>query len=160
LLSAKSIPPGQSGQIEATVKTEGVAGRVTKSITVHSNDPRAPQLQLQLTAMVEAELSLSDRSIAFGNQPKGKEVTKELFITIPPERSIKVLGAESTDQNVTVMLEPVPGSNGKKLKVVAVQKADAKEGYHFGNLVIKTSSALNPEIKVPMRGTITATQTN
>ncbi len=160
MLSAKSIPPGQTGQIEAAVKTEGVTGRVTKTVTVKSNDPRQPELQLQLTAVIESEFNLSERSIFFGSVPKGKEVVKELYITIPPEKSVKILGAESTDQYVSVKLEPVAGANGKKLKIVAVQKADAKEGYHFGNLVIKTTSALTPEIKVPMRGMITAVQNN
>jgi hypothetical protein len=160
LLSAKSIAPGQNGQIEASVKTEGVTGKVSKTVTVKSNDPRQHELQLQLTATVEPELTLSVRTIYFGSGPKGKEVTKELLITIPPERTVKVLGAESTDQNVSVKLEQVPGSNGKQLKVVAVQKADAKEGYHVGNLVIKTTSTLTPEIKVPVRGMVTPAPTN
>jgi len=160
LLSAKSIAPGQTGQIEASVKTEGANGKVSKTVTVKSNDPRQHEVQLQLTATVEAELTLSEPTIYFGSMPKGKEVTKELFITIPPERTVKVLGAESTDQNVIVKLEQIPGSNGKKLKVVAVQKADAKEGWHTGNLVIKTTSTITPEIKVVMRGMITPAQTN
>jgi len=156
LLSAKSIKPGQSGQIEASVKTEGVAGKINKTITVVSNDPRQPQVQLTITALVEQEFPLSDQSLYFGAVPKGKEVVKELTITIPPGK--KILSVESTDQNVTVKL--VPGADGKDAKVVAVQRSDAKEGYHFGNLVIKTTSASTPEIKVQVRGTITAAQAN
>ncbi len=128
MLSAKSIKPGQSGQIEASVKTEGVAGKINKTITVVSNDPRQPQVQLTITALVEQEFPLSDQSLYFGAVPKGNEVVKELTITIPPGK--KILSVESTDQNVTVKL--VPGADGKDAKVVAVQRADAKEGYHFG----------------------------
>ena len=104
MLSAKSIKPGQSGQIEASVKTEGVAGKINKTITVVSNDPRQPQVQLTITALVEQEFPLSDQSLYFGAVPKGKEVVKELTITIPPGK--KILSVESTDQNVTVKLVP------------------------------------------------------
>ena len=102
MLSAKQIPPGQSGQIEAAVKTEGVSGKIEKTVTVTSNDPRQPQVVLNLVAIVEPEFNLSERMIYFGSAPQGKPVVKEVEIRIPSERSVKVLSAESTDAAVTV----------------------------------------------------------
>jgi hypothetical protein len=130
------------------------AGALSKSVTVQSNDPRQPRILLTVTALITLEFTSSERQIYFGQVPRGTEVVKELLITIDPERSVKLLGAESTDQYVTVKLEPVAGSGGKKVKVVAVQKPDAKDGYHFGQLVIKTSSSLTPELRIPVRGMV------
>ena len=48
----------------------------------------------------------------------------------------------------------VAGSNGKTFKVIATQKADADEGYHYGVLSLKTTSAYTPEINIPVRGMI------
>ena len=127
-----------------------------KSVIVMTNDPRQPQLTLSITGTVVPEFALSERAIYFGNVPRGREVVKELLITIPPEKQVKVVSAESTDQNVTVRLEPVQGANGKQVKLVAVQKADTKDGYHFGVVVVKTTSSLNPELKIPVRGIVTA----
>ena len=131
-----------------------------KSVIVMTNDPRQPQLTLSLVATVVPEFALSERAIYFGNVPRGREVVKELLITIPPEKQVKVVSAESTDQNVTVRLEPVQGANGKQVKLVAVQKADTKDGYHFGVVVVKTTSSLNPELKITVRGIVTAPAQN
>ena len=155
MLSAKQVAPGQTGKIEVNVKTEGQTS-LHKSVIVMTNDPRQPQLTLSLVATVVPEFALSERAIYFGNVPRGKEVVKELLITVPPEKQVKILSAESTDQYVTVRLEPVQGANGKQVKLVAVQKADAKDGYHFGLVVVKTTSTLNPELKIPVRGIVTA----
>jgi len=160
LLSAKQIPPGQSGQIEAAVKTEGVSGKIEKTVTVTSNDPRQPQVVLNLVAIVEPEFNLSERMIYFGSAPQGKPVVKEVEIRIPPERSVKVLSAESTDAAVTVKLEPIDGAKGHAVKLVATQKADAAEGYHFGNLVVKTSSSFTPELRIPVRGMVAKAGSN
>ena len=155
MLSAKQIAPGASGKIEVTINTQGQTA-IHKSVVVVSNDPKNPQVSLSLTGTVVPEFALSERFIYFGSVPPGKEVVKELLITIPPEKSVKVLSAESTDQYVAVKLEPVAGSNGKQVKLTATQKADTKPGYHFGMVVVKTSSALTPELKIPVRGNVAA----
>jgi hypothetical protein len=46
------IAPGDSGKIEAELRTRGLSGRVTKSIDVLTNDSDQPKLQLKLTADV------------------------------------------------------------------------------------------------------------
>jgi hypothetical protein len=157
LLSAKQIAPGQSGEIEVSLKTEGAAGSTLhKSVVVTCNDPRQPTISLSLEATVEAEFQTSERSLYFGSVPKGKEALQELIITIPDDKAVKLLSADSTDQSIAVKLEAIPGTNDKKFKVVATLKADAKDGYHFGSIIIKTTSKTTPELKVPIRGMVVA----
>ncbi len=159
MLSAKQIAPGQTGEIAVTVKTEGLSV-INKTVTVRSNDPKQPQVVLNMTAIVEPEFQLSERSVYFGSVPRGKEVVKDLTVTIPPDKSAKLLSVESTDQYVAAKMEPLAGSDGKKYKVTIVQRADAKDGYHFGMIVIKTTSSLTPELKIPVRGMVTPPQSN
>jgi hypothetical protein len=168
ILSSKVIQPGETGQIEVTVSTEGVVSKITKSVTVNSNDPLQAQVVLNVSAYVEPEYTLSERSIYFGNVARGKEVVRELIVSIPAGKSMKILSAESTDPNVTVKLEPIPtpsgkgspGAGAKSMKLTAVQKADTKEGYHFGEVVIKTTSTFTPQIKISVRGMVTAPTQN
>jgi hypothetical protein len=158
LLSAKQIPAGQSGQLEAVVKTDGVNGKLEKVVTVITNDPRQPMVTLKVLATVEPEFNLSERMLYFGNVPRGTAVVKELEIRIAADRTVKVLSAESTDDAVKVELKPDP--KGHNVKVVATQRADAPEGYHFGNLVVKTSSTYTPELKIPVRGMVAKAGSN
>jgi hypothetical protein len=151
LLSAKQVAPGMTGEIEVSVKTEGLTV-VNKSVTVKTNDPRQSQIVLNLTAAVRKEFLLSAPSVFFGTVAKGTEASREVDITVQGEESLKVVSAESTDKSVTVSLRPVPG-NDKKVKLMAVQKADAPSGYHYGVIIVKTTSPRTPELKIPVRGT-------
>jgi hypothetical protein len=153
LLSAKQIAPGQTGEIEVTVNTENL-NAVNKTVLVSTNDPLNREIRLSVTASVEPEFVLSERTIYFGSVPKGKESTRQIVITVAEGKDGKPLSAESTDGNVSVRLEPITGSDGKKFKLDVTQRADAKDGYHYGVILVKTSSRLNPELKIPVRGIV------
>jgi hypothetical protein len=155
LLSAKQVAPGQSGDIEVSVRTEGLTG-INKVVHVTTNDPRQQIIGLTLLGTVEPEFALSERNIYFGSNPRGKAVVKELTITVHPQRDSKILSAQTDDANVTVAFTPVAGSNDKSYKLVATQKADAKDGYHFGTVLLKTTSKQFPEVRVSVRGMVTA----
>jgi hypothetical protein len=147
-LSAKQIHPGQSGQIEVVLDTTGLTGVVDKSVNIITNDPRRPSVSLSVRADVQPEISVSSPSIYFENVPKGQEVTKEVVITVPAEKFIKILKAESTDESVVVKLEPEPDSEGKKVKLSAMHKGDGKFGYRLETIIVKTTSNITPELSI------------
>ena len=158
MLSAKQIAPGHTGEIQVTVKTEGLSGPLSKSVTVFSNDPRTPVVVIALSATIQPEFELKERSVFFGSAPKGKELSKDLIITIAAEKDLKLTGAESSDADIVARLEPVPDSNGKKIKLVVTMKPEAKEGYHRGTVVVKTSSLRNPELKIMVLAVVSASR--
>ncbi len=157
MLSAKQVAPGQTGEIEVSVSTEGIAA-VNKTVTVMTNDPRQRQVVLNITAEVEPEFVPSERTINLGNVPKGREESRSIVITIAVDRAVRLLSAESNEASFAARLDPVAGTEGKKVKLICVMKADANEGYHFGILVVKTSSPFTPELKIPVRGMVVAAQ--
>ena len=159
MLSAKQIAPGQTGEIEVSVHTENLSA-VNKTVMVTTNDPKNQQIMLTLMASVEPEFVLSERAIFFGNVPKGKEATRELIITVAEGKEAKPLSVETTDQSVSLKLEPMAGSGGKKFRLNVTQKSDAKDGYHYGVILVKTSSPLNPELRISVRGIVVAPQEN
>ncbi len=145
MLSAKKIRAGRNGIIEARVKAEDL-GPIEKQITVATNDPHHAAVALFIKALVEPEIGMSEPSIVFENT--GKEARKEIILTIPAAKPIRVISAISTDPNIAVSLEPVLGSNGKQMKLIAVRKPDTKPGCHYGQIVVKTTSRLAPEFSL------------
>ena len=130
-----------------------MSGSLEKLVAVRTNDPRHRDLTLTVTAVVEPEIEMSDFGLFFGNAPEGKEVRREVLLTIPPGRNITLLGAETTDRRVVVRLEPVPAGNSKKWRLIAIRRADAKPGDYYGEIRVKTSSRLNPTLIIYMHGT-------
>jgi hypothetical protein len=156
LLSAKTIPAGGSGQIEAKINTSSLAGPVEKMITITSNDPHNANVNLIIKAVIEPEIGISESQIVFDNTPAEKAVTKEIILTVPEGKSIEVLSAASKNPDIKAKVSPVPGTNGKKWKLIATHRANAIPGYFFGQIVVKTDSQLSPELSVYVRGTTVA----
>ncbi len=158
------ISPGQTGTIAAEITTEGLTSwsktleetvGISKTITVRSNDPAQPQVVLTIMAVVVPEFVLSEPQIFFGSVPKGQEATKEIRIKLSTEKPIRLLGATSTDGHFAARLEPIPETDDKEFKIIGMQKPTAGEGTHQGTILIRTSSQWKPELKIPVRGTVT-----
>lgn len=56
LVSANVIKPGEAGQIKVSYDSQGRAGRVTRTITIVSNDPVEPVKELTITATVDPSI--------------------------------------------------------------------------------------------------------
>jgi hypothetical protein len=158
------VAPGRSGQINIEIKTENTTAlsrtleetvSLTRTVTVRTNDPKQPQVILSMSFTVAPEFVVSEPSVFFGSSPRGREVTRELTVSIAQDRPVKLLGAASNDANVAVRLDPVAGKGDKQYKLIMVQKSTASEGAHAGNVLIKTSSRLKPEFMVSFRGIVT-----
>jgi hypothetical protein len=156
LLSAKKIPAGKSARIEAKINTNNLTGPVKKRITISSNDPGKATVTLVINAVVEPEIGMSDSQISFGDVPAAQEVVKEVILTVARGKSIRILSALSKIPAITAKLDSVPGSNGKKWRLIAMHKANTKPGAFSGPIVVKTDSRLTPEFSVYVRGVIVA----
>lgn len=164
LLTAKTIEPGQGGQLDVKVTTADVTASsrslaqtvsILKTVTVTTNDRKQPSVILVVKAVIVPEMVSSESGIFFGSHARGEEIIKEVFVEITPDKPIRLTGASSTDDGVTARLESVPGSGDKKIKVVATLKATASEGQHQGFVLVNTSSPLKPQLKIPVRATVT-----
>ena len=125
--------------------SEGILGAGRGGIAAHQGygvvRRRAPELRL-----------------SGGIQPRGQEISREVLVEITPDKPISLSGATSTDDSVMARLETVPDSGEKKIKVIATLKVTAREGQHQGFVLVNTSSALKPQLKIPIRGTVTKSE--
>ena len=119
-----------------------------------TNDPKHPEVTFTIKAIVHPEIELSDSSIFFETAPAAKEIRKEIIMTLPADKDIKVISAKSTDPYVFATIAPFPNSNGKKVKLIAIRKASMKPGDHYGEIVIKTNSKRTPTITIYEGGTV------
>ena len=53
MASSCRLEKGETGKLTAKISTLNKSGKVTETITVKSNDPKRPKVELTLTATVE-----------------------------------------------------------------------------------------------------------
>ena len=117
-------------------------------------NPQHPEVMFTINAIVHPEIELSDSSIFFETAPAEKEIRKEIILTLPVDKAIKIISAKSNDPYVFATIAPFPNSDGKKVKLIAIRKAAMKPGDHYGDIIIKTDSKRTPTITIYEGGTV------
>lgn len=103
------ILPGQAGKVSATVKTEGVRGRIEKAVTVTTNDPAKAVVALRVKAEVVGSVEFVPRpGLAF---PEGMDWKWTSRIIVRKDRT------ESGDLNLTEITPNVPWLSATAKKV-------------------------------------------
>ncbi|MCX8064868.1 MAG: DUF1573 domain-containing protein [Candidatus Hydrogenedentes bacterium] len=83
----KELQPGESTVVKATLNLTGRSGPISKSITVFSNDPDTPQLNLEFRGTAKSLIAMEpDRLVQFGEFPaeeKPEPKTVEIKSLLP-----------------------------------------------------------------------------
>jgi hypothetical protein len=93
-LAKKEYAPGENGVIPIRFFSRGYSGRVTKSITVSSNDEENAMIRLQLTGMVNvtdfADIAISKKELKLGKVALGKPVRESVSIKNPGNLELRI----------------------------------------------------------------------
>src|SRR5262245_43128893 len=92
----KSIAPGQTGKIHAVVDTTTFNGPISKGVSVFSNDPDTPQLELTIRAKVEPFVSVKPgyaRYITVQGEPLEGNIVQTIWV--PDGTPMDITGVDS-----------------------------------------------------------------
>jgi len=154
LLSSQQIPPGGAGEIRTTFDSGRFRGAVVKTVYLYVNDPQQPVAQFHLRGTVKPELVMSPEQADFGRLIPGRSAEVRITLTNQGDQEITLSTPETTSPELQAELtgSQLPVGNSVQLVV----KAKAREGKPrlSGYVMIKTSSSLVPELRLPVYGSI------
>ena len=147
----KEIPPGGHGMVKVTYHTKGRPGDANKTITVASNDPVNPNYQLKIHMMVVREIDVQPDKVYMYNVQHGTAQSQTIKITGKPRLPLKILSAQSTNNQVTVtsivpIHDPATHVNGATIQVDVPSTRPI--GTFTDSIKVLTSSKKRPEIDV------------
>jgi hypothetical protein len=154
LLSATLIPPGGTGEIRTTFDSGRFRGAVVKTVYLYVNDPVQPVAQFHLRGTVKPELVTDPEQINLGKLTPGKTAEARVTLSNQGEQEMTLSAPETTSPELQAELSENRLSAGKSVQLVV--KARVKEGKPrlSGYVMIKTSSSLVPELRLPVYGSI------
>ena len=154
-LSAKTIPPGNTGEVKVTFDSTNFAGQITKTIHLDSNDPRNPSTELTMQGKVSEIITVTPRTLNLGVLKAGSK--KEEVLTLENRGSTPfVVTAVQSPQAAIVGTVREGKANPGKTAVIAVTVTAPREGRFFsGYLTILTDSPMKREVVVPVYATLT-----
>ncbi len=150
ILTNKTIPPGETGEIKTTFNSGSYNGKVTKSITVNSNDPDNPVYKLTISGEVTEIISANPRRINFGSVYIGREMDKSITVTSDSSFNINKLTASRPFLSVSIKEK-----KENEYTINVSSNGNQEIGRFSGAIFLETDNKIQPKVTIPVFGEIT-----
>lgn len=153
VVSGREVAPGGEARVAVTLDTTRLAGRTTKVVNVHTNDPARPVAVLALTGEVLADLVLAPSALYLGRVRRGDVVRREVLITPGRPGGTHAVGVvESDSRALRARIEPRDDGPGQRL--VIELGPEAPLGRFHAELRLRTTSPHEPELRLGVFGSV------
>jgi hypothetical protein len=149
-LSEKIIRPGEQVELSSRLNLRGRRGKQRKRITVHSNDPDTPRMQLYLEGTAVAPMTAHPNRIFFGQLGTEQDASRTVNIT-PGKEPLHVKNVISTDKHFVPELEVV--EDGRNYKVHVRTKPPLPQGRLRGHVRVSFVED-KPDINIPIQASV------
>ncbi|HPO17234.1 MAG TPA: DUF1573 domain-containing protein, partial [Candidatus Hydrogenedentes bacterium] len=144
----KNLAPGEETKIKTTLTLKGRQGAVSKTVTVESNDPRAPMYKLELKGNAVAAITIEPRTVNFGPVSDNEPHTQTVSIKAnKPDIKFKIESVDtSAAQQVKAELKTI--EEGKAYEIAISLAGDLPVGNMNGRITLKTDDPQRPTLQV------------
>jgi hypothetical protein len=155
----KTVAPGKTGKVHAVVDTSTFNGPIAKGVTVFTNDPALPQIELTLRVKVEPYINVKPgyaRYITVQGEPLEGNIVQTLWV--PDGTPMEITKVDSPWPFMTVSYhestaaERMPDVKGKQWKVEMKLSNDAKVGPLADYVTIHTTHPKQKIVQIPISG--------
>ena len=155
----KTIAPGKTGKVHAVVDTSTFGGPIAKGLSVFTNDPATPQIELTVRAKVEPYIAVKPgyaRYVTVQGEPIEGDITQTLFAT--DGSAMDIVGVDSPWPYLKVSFreakaeERLPDVEGKQWRVEMKLGNDAKVGPLAEYVTVRTNHPKQKVVQIPVTG--------
>ncbi len=136
VLEKKTYAPGESGVLRVDFDTTGLAGSVTRTITVGTDEPGTPAQRLTLIASLAEPVTITPRLVHW--KLSAPATAKIVEIQINREDGLEITGATSSRDDFKVELAVLEPRRGYRLAITPAGTAAAR----LAVITLKTAAAV------------------
>ena len=150
LLSKKEIFPGGSGEIRATFETKRFEGDQETAITVHSNDPDDPEIDLTIIGAIKRDVAVVPQGINFGDVEKGETVTGSVKLLQLSQNKLVLHRIEVNEKYLNATTSRFREENSRGINIDISLKSESPVGALSEVITLHTNLKGRPRIDVPV----------
>lgn len=132
--------------LTATLKPGAPLGEFKGAITITSNHPKQPKVEVPVTATIRGNIDLDRESFFLGLLKKGQTRSTGVTVSTVGKDPLKITKVDNPLSYLA--LDVSPRIEGKEYVVTATLKADAPVGNIKGDVVIHTNDADQRKIRI------------
>ncbi len=153
-VTARSIPPGSSGEIKITFDSANFAGKIEKTIALDVNDPQTPTTTLVIRGVITEELVISPRQLNLGTLKGGTSRDATISIENRGDRPVRLTGFTSSAASLVVKGKPAQLQPGQSASITVTAAPRSEDRYLNGNIIVATDNQARPNIIIPVFGSV------
>lgn len=153
--SSPVIQPGKSGEIKIVFDSTNFSGKVTKNVTLETNDPKAPSYTLSLNGTIIEEIQITPRQLNLGQIKAGNPARSTITLTNRGNGSLKIISAKAQIPQITAEIKKQQLRSGESAAIEITVTPKATDRILSGYLTITTDSPKKGEIVIPVYGSPT-----
>ncbi|WP_298435127.1 DUF1573 domain-containing protein [Geobacter sp.] len=153
-VTARSIEPGRSAELKTTFDSSSFRGKVTKTITVETNDPATPVYTLTLQGTIREEIVVSPRQLNLGLVKLGASKVVQLTVENQGERPLKIVSITTPMPQVKAAFRKTALKPGESATVTVTVTPRNEDRFLSGYLSINTDVPGRAEISIPLYGSV------
>lgn len=150
LLASKVIPSGGHGEIKATFDTKDYEGEQEKTITVYSNDPDNPSIELTIFGRIKRDVTVIPQGIHFGNIKKGETKSNRVQLLQLSSNPLILNRIEVNEHYLNTETSIINEENKKGFNIDISLKPKIPVGEFSEIITLHTNLNKRPRIDVPV----------
>ncbi len=143
--------PGENGFIEVVFDTTNFTGRVSKAVTVITNEATKAASTLRLSADIRSEIAAKPPLLDFGDVQAQSGEVQSFVVEADPGITIQTESIRYTKEILDIAVEPMAAN---KWRVAVKLKPNVGTGFLKDVIYIPNSSSALKEMPVPVRANI------
>jgi len=152
VVKSKEVLHNGNGEINIIFNSNSAVGKISKDITVYSNDPDNPMYKLTITGVINEEVVVKPRKLNIADVVYGKGIKRTLSVKSIVAPMFTISKVISTNPDIATTLTKEKEKNEYSIDV-SLSK-EAKLGRLGSKIVIHTNSKNMEKVTVPFYGRV------
>lgn len=149
--STQTVPPGGAARIRARFDTGDVFGPQRRTITLYTSDPERPAVVVEMTGDVSLDVAADPPQLYLGGVRRG-QTAPGFSLLVGGDAEIR--SVEGAARLAVAAVDLDDGRRGARVRITV--RSDAASGPFREEIVVRTTSARRPSLRVPVTGRVEA----
>ncbi len=153
-LQPETLKPGETGELSFTLNIGMSKGHIEKHITVPSNDPQTPSVNLTIKADIKPTFEINPQQINLGDLHQG--ITTNAVVTIKrvDGKKLAISKVEPSNPTLTAKIQPSENPDEQSAQILIEAKADGAPRRFTDSVKIFTEATDKPAFIVTVVGRV------